>query len=134
FVYSTYLGGSNGDEAFGIALDAAGDAYVTGYTASATFPGVTGSSLRSANTVVSAFVTEINAAGTATIYSTFLGGSSAPADYTAATAIAEDAAGSANLTGDTTSAPRPGDAPSPIQPGNGGVADAFVPQLSPLPS
>ena len=79
----------------------------------------------------SAFVTEINAAGTATIYSTFLGGSSAPADYTAATAIAVDAAGSAYLTGYTTSAAHPGAASSPIQPVNGGGGDAFVTKLNP---
>ena len=38
WVYSTYLGGNNVDEGNGIAVDASGSAYVTGYTASTNFP------------------------------------------------------------------------------------------------
>lgn len=37
-LYSTYLGGSSSDFGYGIAVDGAGQAYVTGYTSSADFP------------------------------------------------------------------------------------------------
>src|SRR5206468_9430526 len=72
-VYSTYVGGTQSDSAAGIAVDGAGNAYVTGSTASAYFPtahpvqpGLGGGS--------DAFVTKIDAAGSALMYSTYLGG------------------------------------------------------------
>lgn len=74
-VYSTYLGGLSIEEGYGIAADSAGHAYVTGYTASSTFPfrnGVQGVQSR-----VDAFVTKLDttASGDASLlYSTFLGG------------------------------------------------------------
>src|SRR5207302_1069476 len=79
-VYSTYLGGSGDDYGSGIAVDAAGAAYVTGttfsrdFTASCTAPcTVLDGTLGGAQ---DAFVTKINPAGTALVYSTYLGGSS----------------------------------------------------------
>ena len=38
WVYATYLGGNNEDQGYGIAVDASGNAYLTGYTASTNFP------------------------------------------------------------------------------------------------
>src|SRR5437879_4504448 len=77
-VYSTYLGGSNDDYGYGIAVDAAGAAYVTGWTASADFTaGCTAPCTVLDGTfggVQDAFVTKINAAGTALVYSTYLWG------------------------------------------------------------
>jgi hypothetical protein len=77
--YVTYLGGSGafGDEAFGIALDAAGDAYVAGVTSSTDFPTQNPESAAPGATAVlgTAFVSELNPAGTALVYSTYLGGS-----------------------------------------------------------
>ena len=74
WVYSTYLGGNNVDEGNGIAVDATGNAYVTGYTASTNFP--LHSPFRGSNTAsVDAFVTKLNPAGSALVYSTYLGGS-----------------------------------------------------------
>jgi len=73
--YSTYLGGSaTGDDAFGIAVDANGDAFVTGVTSSATFPTNNGVPPPVGQAFPTVFVTELNAAGTATLYSTYLSG------------------------------------------------------------
>ena len=76
--YSTYLGGSGGDRGNGIAADAAGNAYVTGTTASTNFPvtpGVFQSNLK--NPQGSAFISKLNPAGgglTDLLYSSYLGG------------------------------------------------------------
>jgi hypothetical protein len=80
--YSTYLGGSRDDEGSGIGVDAAGSVYVTGHTLSADFP--VKFPLQSTLNDNDAFVTKINAAGDAIVYSTFFGGS----DYEQALAIA----------------------------------------------
>jgi uncharacterized protein (TIGR03437 family) len=125
-VYSTYLGGNNVDEGNGIAVDASGSAYVTGYTASTNFP--LQSPFRSSNVnSVDAFVTKINPAGSALVYSTYLGGSGT--DY--GTAIAVDSSGSAYVTGVTASDDFP--LVSPIDPklGSHAVDDAFVVKFNP---
>jgi uncharacterized repeat protein (TIGR01451 family) len=100
-VYSTYLGGTNVEQANGIAIDSAGNAYVAGFTYSSNFPTTPGAFQTSISTGSSsdAFVTELNTTGTALVYSTFLGGTGADQ----ATAIKVDAAGSAYITGMTTS-------------------------------
>ena len=109
-VYSTYLGGSGngngtGDAANGIAIDAAGDAYVVGYTYSTNFP-VTPTAFQTTNLAVpnaieDAFVTEINPTGTALTYSTLLGGSGSGqwGEGDIANAVALDGAGNAYVTG-----------------------------------
>jgi len=96
-VYSTFLGGSAPDFGLGIAVDAAGNAYVTGETASADFPTTPGAFDTTLNGGFGgdAFVTKLNGSGTALVYSTFLGGSGT--DF--GTAIAVDAAGNAYVTG-----------------------------------
>src|SRR5262249_24487780 len=76
FRFSPYLGGSGGDETGrGIAIDGSGNAYVTGSTTSTDFP--TASPLQSTygGGLADAFVSKLNFAGTALLYSTFLGGS-----------------------------------------------------------
>src|SRR5262249_45689647 len=73
-VYSTYLGGSSYDEGWGIAVDAAGNASLTGYTASTDFP--TANALQPTyGGAGDAFVTQVAAGGAALVYSTYLGGS-----------------------------------------------------------
>ena len=129
-VYSTFLGGSGSEQGLGIAVDGAGNAYVTGNTSSSTFPGVNGSSIQPAIGGSDAFVTKINPAGTAIVYSTFLGGSFDDSGR----GIAVDSAGSAYVTGTTTSTTFPGVNGSSLQPANGGGSfpgDAFVTKINP---
>src|SRR5208283_2947007 len=97
-VYSTYLGGSNLDTGYGIAVDTAGNAYVTGVTSSANFPTVNALQATLAGSE-NAFITKINASGSALIYSTYLGGSG----YDAGMGIAVDASGNVYVTGNTSS-------------------------------
>jgi hypothetical protein len=98
-IYSTYLGGSNIDAALGIAKDGAGNAYVTGYTASANFPVTAGAFQPALNGgAYDAFVVKLAPTGSLQ-YSTYLGGS----DIEVANAIAVDGAGNAYVTGFTCS-------------------------------
>jgi hypothetical protein len=96
--YSTYLGGNNSDTAFGVAVDSSGCAYVTGDTTSSNFPTTSGAYQTAYGTNNDFFVTKLNAAGSAALYSTYVGGSGD--DY--ATGIAVDSSGCAYVTGDTT--------------------------------
>jgi len=99
-LYSTYLGGSSSDPGAGIAVDATGNAYVTGFTTSADFPTTLGAFDRTHNGGSDAFVTKLDAAGGGLLYSTYLGGSGPDGGE----GIALDGVGSAYVTGDTTSA------------------------------
>ncbi len=76
-LYSTYLGGNGGDHGHGIAVDGAGNAYVTGLTWSSDFPTVDAlqTVLADAFDGQDAFVAKLNASGSSLIYSTYLGGS-----------------------------------------------------------
>jgi hypothetical protein len=108
-VYSTYLGGSLEDVAYGIGVDGAGNAYVAGHTYSTDFPTANPlQSTMSRSPYGTAFVSKLSADGTALLYSTYLGGSGRhdpdhgdSADY--ASSIAVDNAGDAYVTGYTTS-------------------------------
>src|SRR5215213_6213957 len=99
-VYAGFLGGSGSDEGHGIAVDAAGAAYVTGWTTSteATFPVAVGPGL-TANGAQDAFVARIAPGGAGLAYAGFLGGSGIDLGL----GIAVDAAGAAYVTGWTTS-------------------------------
>src|SRR5689334_12469185 len=102
-VYSTYLGGANIDAALGIARDAAGNAYLTGYTASPDFPVTANVRQPALNGIAyDAFVTKLGPSG-ALVYSTFLGGT----NVDIANAIAVDTSGSAYVTGFTCSSDFP---------------------------
>ena len=122
--YSTYLGGNDEDEGFGIAVDTLGNAYITGQTRSPNFP------LRmpfraTFNQSVMAFVTKLNATGDALVYSTYLGGGVADVGN----AIAVDAQGNAYITGFTGSPDFP--TLNAFQATNRGGFDAFVTKLNP---
>ena len=119
-VYSTYLGGSSQDQGNGIAVDADGNAYVTGFTWSDSFPTATPIQGTNAGGPWEAFVTKLNAQGTGLVYSTYLGG----VNNERGQAIAVDVAGNAYVTGDTNSDNFP--TASAIQDTRGGVQDAFV--------
>ncbi len=70
-IYSTYLGGIGSDGAYSIALDASQNAYVTGFTSSPDFPTTSGA-YQTTNTTWTSFVTELNSAGDALVYSTYM--------------------------------------------------------------
>ncbi|MFC5652970.1 SBBP repeat-containing protein [Paenibacillus solisilvae] len=125
-VYSTYLGGSNNDVAFGIAVDTFGNAHVTGFTASADFPTTAGAFDTTISIPDSAFVTKLNAAGTALIFSTFLGGNGGNQGF----GITVDASGNVLVTGETESATFP-ITPDAVQNTFGGAVDAFMTALNP---
>jgi uncharacterized protein (TIGR03437 family) len=117
--YSTYLGGSGSEFANGIAVDGSGNAYVTGATASTDFPTV--NPLQAMNHGnFDAFVTKINPAGSALLYSTFLGGS----DSDMAASIAVSSTGVVYITGNTASSNFP--LKTPAQDKNHGNSDAFI--------
>ena len=126
-VYSTYLGGSASQTGFGIAVDPAGSAYVTGETGSSDFPTTAGAIDPTANGSKDAFVTKLNPAGSALAYSTYLGGS---LGAETGRAIAVDTAGSAHVTGDTDSGDFP-TTPGALDPTANGNSDAFVTKLNP---
>ncbi len=110
-VYSTYLGGSSYDRPLGgIAVDAAGNAYVAGWTSSQDFPTTPGAFDTTFNGMSDAFVTKLSADGSSLIYSTYLGGG-VPTTFVTATdtpyAIAVDAQGNAYVGGTTGSADFP---------------------------
>ena len=124
-VYSTMLGGSGDDFCRGIAVDSAGNAYVTGVTYSADFP-VQGAPQTALRGEADAFIAKINASGTAIVYSTFLGGDS----FDEANAIAIDGTGAAYVAGDTLSWNFPTTSAA-IQSTLKGGYDAFVAKISP---
>jgi hypothetical protein len=124
-VYSTYLGGSGQDWGSGIAVDSAGNAYITGSTASTEFPTMNPLQTAYGGGQYDAFVSEINRTGSALVYSTYLGGSGNDYGYS----IAVDSAGNASVTGYTESTDFP--TQSPLQPTYGGGSfDAFVAKIN----
>src|SRR5579863_9779824 len=123
-IYSTFLGGSQADTGQGIAVDAAGNAYVAGYTFSADFPtknALQGSSAGDAD----AFVTELNPAGSTLVFSTYLGGSGRDRAF----GLALDSSANIYVVGDTQSSNFP-TTPSVFQTSYGGNGDAFVSKLA----
>ena len=124
-VYSTLLGGSGADQGRGLAVDAAGNAVVTGLTASTNFP------LSLAFDPLlggpqDAFVTKLDATGSALVFSTYLGGMTGS---DAGFAVALDIGGNVFVTGTTAST----DFPSlgGFDTSYNGSGDAFVSRLSP---
>jgi len=127
-VYSTFLGGSNDDLGFGIAIDTAGNAYVTGFTRSTDFPTTTGAyQTVYAGGLDDGFVTELNPTGTALVYSTFLGGSGDDEPC----CIVLDAANNAYVTGFTASTNFPTTTGAFQTTYGGGSSDSFVTVLNP---
>ena len=122
--FSTYLGGgSDGDYGYSIAVDSGGNAYVTGFTGSTNFPTINPLQASYAGGQ-DAFVTKLNPAGSALIYSTYLGGS----NYERANAIAVDTSGNAYVTGFTESTNFP--TLNPFQATLVGTFNAFVTKLN----
>jgi hypothetical protein len=126
-VYSSYLGGSGADFGQGIAVDSSGNAYVTGSTQSGNFP-IVGAYQPGNNGSSDAFVTKVNVTGTALVYSTYLGGTSADVGQS----IQVDTSGDAYVAGYTFSSNFP--LVDPFQSTIGGGADAFVAEFNPAGS
>lgn len=101
FTYATYLGGSGGDQVAGLAVDDTGNAFLLGNTSSTDFPVTAGAF---SATPALAFVTKLNASGSALLYSTYLGGTpSFGGGFSLARGIAINAGGEAYVTGFTNS-------------------------------
>ena len=111
-VYSTYLGGTGDDQALGVAVDSAGNAYVTGKTTSTNFPTTSGAS--STDSSSGGFVSKLGPSGVL-VYSTYFGAGTGAAEPKG---IAVDSAGSAYVTGATASSSTSG-------------TDVFIAKLNP---
>jgi len=132
-VYLTYIGGKGNDVAYGIAIDGSGNAYLTGFTDSTNYP--------LASAIITnlsgkaepyfglfppdAFVTKLNATGSALVYSTYLGGNTNELGF----GIAVDGSGSAYVTGFTDSRNFP--TVNALQITNAGFDDVFVTKVAP---
>ncbi len=148
-LYSTYVGGSGADVAYGIAVDAGGIAYITGSTTSTDFPvgigtvafqpcpndpNLTPTSCAASSGATDAFVAKVSSytppvagaspVSVALIYFSYLGGSG----NDAGTAITADTVGGARVAGWTDSADFP--TQNPVQAASGGGRDAFVANLN----
>ncbi|PYJ07441.1 MAG: hypothetical protein DMF06_15690 [Verrucomicrobia bacterium] len=128
YLYSTYLcgvnlqGGDNADYGFGIAVDTAGNAYVTGYTNSPVFPVTADCYQSSVAGFDDAFFTKLNPSGSALLYSTFLGGSQFDDGFGG---VALDTAGHAFIAGSGESPEFP-TTPGAFQTNYHGGNDVFV--------
>jgi hypothetical protein len=131
YVYSTYLGGSGSEEARGVAVDSAGNAYVAGFTDSTNFP-IANAVQATMGGTQDAFVTKLNPAGSALVYSTFIGGAGFSDGANSAEfgeAIAVDSSGNAYVTGSTFSNNFP--LVNAVQETfKGGSTDAFVTKIN----
>jgi hypothetical protein len=126
YVYSTFLGGAATDAGDGIAVDSAGNAYVTGAATSSPFPTTAGAFQTTYGGGTDAFVTKLNPAGTALVYSTYLGGSG----FDTGASIAIDGGGNAYITGQTNSPAPSFPTASATQATPGGMNDAFVSEIN----
>jgi hypothetical protein len=130
--YSTYLGGSDFDVGAKVAVDASGNAYVTGSTASTNFPTTSGAvQTKYGGGTSDAFVTKLNLAGSALVFSSYLGGNS----LDGGDSIALDASGNTYIAGVTQSADFP-TTPGAFQTKCGGscAENGFVAKLNPTGS
>lgn len=123
-VYSSYLGGAGREAGFGVVVDSANQAIVTGFVYSNDFP--TQNAVQGANGgSVDAFITKFNAAGSGVVYSTYFGGQADDGGY----GVGVDSAGNAYVAGVAISANFP--LKSAAQAQSGGTDEAFVLKLDP---
>lgn len=124
-LYSTYIGGSGADIAYGIAVDPAGRAHLVGSTASADFPTVSPFQGAFAGGTNDSFIARLDATGAALSWASFLGGSGD--DNGRGLALAADGTMYACGTTDSLDFPLAG----PAQPANAGGIDAFASHIDP---
>src|SRR3954453_8726880 len=126
--YSTFIGGSLVDDGSNIAVDSAGNAYATGFSRSTDFPTTAGAFDRTANGAFDVTLTKLNPAGSALVYSTYIGGS----DFDSAGGLTVDGTGNAYIAGGTPSADWPTTPGAYDTTFNNG--DAFVTKFNPAGS
>lgn len=122
--YATYIGGSDRDQGMSLHATASGEVYLTGFTFSSDFPVTSGAYDETHNGERDVFVLKLNAAGSALLYSTFIGGPGV--DW--AWDMVVDGSGSAYVTGKTSSAVYPTTAGAYQTIATG--SDAFITQLN----
>ena len=125
--YSTFLGGNGDDYGLAIAVDAAGNAYVTGDSASTDFPSTADAIQTALTGMHNAFLTKLNPGATSRLYSSLVGGSGFETGY----GVAVDTVGRAYVTGYSVSADFPTTAGA-AQRDYGGAAEAFLFRTVPL--
>jgi hypothetical protein len=124
-VYATLIGGESYDGAYGIAVDSAGAAYVTGVTSSSFFSGAPGGGAKTTYSgAEDAFIAKLNPAGSALVYFTYLGGAGADSGQ----AIALDSSNNAYAAGSTTSTGLATAGAAQTIPGSG--YDGFIAKLN----
>jgi hypothetical protein len=125
-LFSTFLGGTGGEDLRSMAADPSGNIYVGGSTNSTNFPIVGG--FDGTNVSGDVFITKINAAGTAIVYSTYLGGSASDGPVFGGLGIAVDVGGQVAITSETDSDDFP--LVSPFQATRVFFNDAFVTRIN----
>jgi len=131
-VYSTFLGGKDGDDGLAIALDSSDNAYITGFTCSTDFPTTSGAFQRTygggtcSNSGGDAFVAKFNSTGSALVYSSYIGGNGTDGGF----AIAVGSTGSAWVSGGVGSTNFPV-SPGAFQTTLNGPNDVFIAEVSP---
>lgn len=128
-VFSTFLGGVQTDEVWGMTLDGVGNVYLTGYTDSPNFPTTASAFDTTYNGFGDVFVTKINAGGSALVYSTYLGDGNAEDG----SAIVVDDEGSAYVTGYTFSTDFPTSSGA-YDTSHNGNTDVFLTKVNPTGS
>ena len=123
WIFSTYFGGSDDDEISRLALDPAGNIYITGSSGSTNLP-IANALYPTNSGFVDAFVTKLDPSGTNLIYSTYLGGGLNDEGWS----IAVDTNLNVYVVGRTVSTNFP--TVEPYQPASGGVSDVFVARLN----
>jgi uncharacterized protein (TIGR03437 family) len=123
-IYSSYLGGDHADEAYAVAVDGSGNAWISGYARSDNFPATPNAYQRKLSGTQNGFIVGVSPAG-ALIYSTLLGGEKV--EYIFGEAV--DPHGNVYVVGQTTSAHLP--IVNPFQPALASSADGFVAKLNP---
>src|SRR5437660_443855 len=136
-VYCTYLGGSGDDtsangiftvDSSKIAIDAAGNAYITGTTSSTNFPVHNPYQATKGSAVTNAFLTKLNSTGSALVYSTYFGGSSPTNRNDVGLGVAVNVVGNAYITGLASTTDFPTQNPIvPVQ----ATGDIFVAKFTP---
>ena len=124
--FSTFVGGTGSDSGRGIDVDAAGNVYVTGQTASASYPTTAGVFDRGYNNNTDVFVTKLDSSGSTIVYSTFIGGSA----FDSGNGLAVDEAGAVYVAGFSGSLNYP-TTPGAFDTTQNGGSDAFVSKLDP---